>query len=282
MHPPRKTYIREQRTLCGDSYAEVDFCPITETEHRATARAKKRFASSLAQQARNAERATRLLIQLLNTNFDDRGFSLTLTYRDTYLPPDDETAWRDIHNYLLRLRRFIKRQDWPKDAKLKWVCVTENQEEDKAAGLKEIRYHHHMLIQLDGLDAEQRSRLRDALENLWSTGPNGHREQIGTVNADRLQPENDSLEGLAKYLLKNPRCRKRWHASRGLKRPTYPRPNDTCWTPRKLADACTKRVDDADYWEQRYPGYRFLGAVPSFCEERAEWRLYIKLRRKRR
>lgn len=276
----RKTYIREQKTICGPSYAEVDFCTVSESEHSAGPRSKKKFASSLAQQARNMERATRLLIQILNTNFDEQGFSLTLTYSDGYLPFDDEGAWRDVSNYLQRVRRFVKRQGWP--GKIKWVCVTENQDEDEAAGLKEIRYHHHMLFQIDGLTPEQRSRLRDALENLWSAGPANRREAMGTVNADRLQPENDSLEGLAKYLLKNPKRRKRWHASRGLERPTYPRPNDTHWTPRRLADACTLRVDDADYWEQRYPGYRFLGAVPSFNEERAEWRLYIKLRRKRR
>ena len=278
MRPPtRKTYIREQRTLCGDNYAEVDFCTITEAQHRASTRSKKKYASSLTQQARNAERATRLLIQLLNTNFDEQGFSITLTYSDAYLPADDDAAQNDLKNYLQRLRRWLHRQNWPDAGPLKWVSVTENQDEDKAAGLKEIRYHHHMLIQVDGLSAEHRSLLRDALENLWRAG----RERMGTVNADRLQPENDSLEGLAKYLLKNPKRRKRWHASRGLKRPSYPRPNDTRWTPRKLADACTKRVDDAAYWEKRYPGYRFLGAVPSFNDERAEWRLYIKLRRKR-
>lgn len=155
-----------------------------------------------------------------------------------------------------------------------------NQEADPANGLKEVRYHHHMVLQVDGLTAAHRAALRDALEDLWCTGRS--REPLGTVNADRLQPEHDSLEGLAKYMLKYPRRRKSWHASRGLKRPTYPRPNDTHWTPRKLADACTMRVDDADYWERRYPGYRFLGAVPSYNEERAEWRLYIKLRRKRR
>ena len=49
-----------------------------------------------------------------------------------------------------------------------------------------------------------------------------------------------------------------------------------------MAERTLVRVDDVDYWERRYPGYRFLGAVPSYNEERAEWRLYIKLRRKRR
>ena len=94
MKTTRKQYIREQKTICGDSYAEVDFCWITEREHRAGPRGKKQFASSLAQQKRNRERSARLLVQLLNTNFDQRGFALTLTYEDMWLPAADEAAWR--------------------------------------------------------------------------------------------------------------------------------------------------------------------------------------------
>ena len=218
MKSARKQYIREQKTICGDSYAEVDFCWITEREHRAGPRGKKQFASSLAQQKRNRERSARLLVQLLNTNFDQRGFALTLTYEDMWLPDDDEAAWKDVYNYLKRVRRWLTRKNWQDATPIKWVCVTENQEADPANGLKEVRYHHHMVLQVDGLTAAHRAALRDALEDLWCTGRS--REPLGTVNADRLQPEHDSLEGLAKYMLKYPRRRKSWHASRGLKRPT--------------------------------------------------------------
>ena len=202
MKTTRKQYIREQKTICGDSYAEVDFCWITEREHRAGPRGKKQFASSLAQQKRNRERSARLLVQLLNTNFDQRGFALTLTYEDTWLPDDDEAAWKDVYNYLKRVRRWLARQNWQDATPIKWVCVTENQEADPANGLKEVRYHHHMVLQVDGLTAAHRAALRDALEDLWCTGRS--REPLGTVNADRLQPEHDSLEGLAKYMLKYP------------------------------------------------------------------------------
>lgn len=277
MRRTNRQYIREQRTLCGKNYAEVDFCRITEKEHKASPRAKKKFASSLAQQGRNAERARRVFVQILNTNFDEQGFALVLTYEDASLPDDDEQAWRDVRNYLQRIRRWVTRR-WGKQ-KIKWVCVTEHQAENPELGVKEVRYHHHMVLQVDGLSAEQRATLRQTLEDQWHDAE-GY--ALGTVNADRLQPEHDSLEGLAKYMLKYPKRHKRWHASRGLERPAYPQPRDTHWTARKLADACTLRVDDADYWEALYPGYRFLEACPTYNEERGEWRLYIKLRRKRR
>ena len=184
MKTTRKQYIREQKTICGDSYAEVDFCWIAEREHRAGPRGKKKFASSLAQQKRNRERSARLLVQLLNTNFDQRGFALTLTYEDMWLPDDDEAAWKDVYNYLKRVRRWLTRKNWQDATPIKWVCVTENQEADPANGLKEVRYHHHMVLQVDGLTAAHRAALRDALEDLWCTGRS--REPLGTVNADRL------------------------------------------------------------------------------------------------
>lgn len=267
MRPPtKKQYIREQKTICGKNYAEVDFCWISEKEHRAGTRGRKRFASSLAQQGRNAERARRTLVQLLNTNFDEQGFSLTLTYEDIYLPGGDDAAWLDVQNYLQRIRRWLKKQKWPNAGKLKWVCVTENQEADPAHGLKEVRYHHHMVLQVDGLTPEQRAAMRDALENQWSTGTNRYREPLGTVNADRLQPEHDSLEGLAKYLLKSPRRKSGgMPAAAWSARPTpdqtiptgrpgsWPMPAPCWWTMPDSGSAATQGID-------------FWGLCPAFAK----------------
>ena len=275
----RKRYIREQKTLCGEKYMEVDLKWITEQQHRATSRGKKALASTLAQQDRNAGRAGRYFIQLIHANFDRMGWHVALTYDDGWLPESAERAERDLTNYLRRVRRWISRQGWD-PAGLRWISVTEGQDEDKAAGRKAVRWHHHLLIQMDGLAREQREKLRGALEDLWSVRFCGEVESLGTVNADRLQPDKDGLVGLALYLLKYPKRKKRWHQSQGLRKPRYPRPNDTRWSARKLAEACTLEVDDADAWEKRYPGWKFLGAHPSWNEERGEWRVYIRLYRK--
>ena len=275
----RKRYIREQKTLCGEKYMEVDLKWITEQQHRAASRGKKALASTLAQQDRNAGRAGRYFIQLIHANFDRMGWHVALTYDDGWLPESAERAERDLTNYLRRVRRWISRQGWD-PAGLRWISVTEGQDEDKAAGRKAVRWHHHLLIQMDGLAREQREKLRGALEDLWSVRFCGEVESLGTVNADRLQPDKDGLVGLALYLLKYPKRKKRWHQSQGLRKPRYPRPNDTRWSARKLAEACTLEVDDADAWEKRYPGWKFLGAHPSWNEERGEWRVYIRLYRK--
>ena len=70
----KKRYIREQWTLCGDRYAEVDLFWITEAEHKAGPRRKKELASSLAQQTRNDWHSRRYFVQLINSNFTEAGF----------------------------------------------------------------------------------------------------------------------------------------------------------------------------------------------------------------
>ena len=164
-----KRYIREQWTECGEKYAEVDLFWVSEAEHKAGPRRKKELASSLAQQKRNEQHSKRYLNQLMHCNFDKRGFHLTLTYEKPFLPQDEEQAARDLENYLRRVRWWLKKHGH-NTAGLKWIAVTEHQDEDKAAGVKAVRYHHHVLIQHDGLDRNTRNELRQALEDLWSTG----------------------------------------------------------------------------------------------------------------
>ena len=272
-------YVREQRTICGERYQELDLFWVTDREHRAGPRAKKHKASSQAQMQANAQRCKRRLVQLINRNFDERGFHCVLTYDDEHLPEDEGRAARDVTNYLRRLKDRMRREGMD-EKDLKWLCVTEYQNADPLQGLKEVRFHHHLLIQSDKLDREGRKELREMLEDCWAVGRGDERETLGTVNADKLQPEQNGLQALANYLCKYPKRKKRWRASRGLRQPEYQRPNDTKWTKKRLADACTLCVDDAEWWEKKFPGWRLLGAEPYFDEERAEWRLYARFYRK--
>lgn len=276
----KKRYIREQWTLCGDRYAEVDLFWITEAEHKAGPRRKKELASSLAQQTRNDWHSRRYFVQLINSNFTEAGFHVTLTYDDAFCPEDEQQAGRDVENYIRRVKWWLKKHGYA-PAALRYIIVTEHQEEDKAAGLKEVRFHHHVLMQLDGMTKEQRAELRQALEDAWSTGRGDLREPLGRVNADRLQPDQDGLAALAGYLLKYPRRKKRWRQSRNLRKPVYKRPNDTKWSGKKLETACRVDAEDAYTWEQRFPGWRFLGAFPCYNEDRGEWRIYIRLLKKK-
>lgn len=43
----KSRFIREQKTICGKEYMEVDLLHVSPAEHRASVREKKAFASSL-------------------------------------------------------------------------------------------------------------------------------------------------------------------------------------------------------------------------------------------
>ena len=102
----RNTYTREKRTLCGESYMEVDLYAITPEEHQAKRRKKCR-PSSERQKRRNAQHAHRRRVQKANANFTVLGFYLTLTYAEEYLPESMEQAEKDLRNYIRRLKTAI-------------------------------------------------------------------------------------------------------------------------------------------------------------------------------
>lgn len=244
-----RTYYREQKHICGKSYdtatyMEVDLYPVSEQQHRASVRAKKKEASSLAQQTYNDKRAKRYHVQLVNTNFRQGDFSWTGTYDDSHLPaPEDrKRVDRDWSNFIKRLYRWC---DKHQVARPKWVMATEyatQTEDGKWVG----RHHHHAIIQrTEGLS-------RDVLEELWVDKQG---KPMGMARCDRLEMDHGSVEGLVRYIGKNKRCARSWRQSRGLEKPKTPKPNDSKWSRRKIELASTMFVDDAAYWEKQYPGY---------------------------
>ena len=106
-------YCREQKHICGKSYEtaqymEVDLYMVSARKHKESRRAKKKEASSLAQQTYNGERAKRYHVQLVNTNFGKRDFSWTGTYDDEHLPGPGDTKRADLDftNFIKRLYRW--------------------------------------------------------------------------------------------------------------------------------------------------------------------------------
>lgn len=119
-------YYREQKHICGKDYdtapyMEVDLYPVSAKKHKASRRAKKKEASSLAQQTYNDNRAKRYHVQLVNTNFGKGDFSWTGTYDDDHLPEPGDThrADLDFTNYIKRLYRWCDRNGVQRP---KWVA----------------------------------------------------------------------------------------------------------------------------------------------------------------
>lgn len=222
---------------------EVDLYPVTPKQHKAGRRAKRKEASTLAQQTYNDNRAKRYHVQLVNANFGKGDFSWTGTYDDDHHPEPGDTAKadRDLTNYIKRLYRWCDKNGVQRP---KWVAATEYctvQEDGTTCG----RHHHHAIIQhTDGLT-------RDVLEQLWTDKAG----QIGFTRCEYLDVDHGSVESLVRYISKNKRCARSWRQSRGLEKPKTPPPNDTKWSRKKLDEASTLYIDDVAYWERKYPGY---------------------------
>ena len=48
-------------------------------------------------------------------------------------------------------------------------------------------------------------------------------------------------------------------------------------TKRQLEKWCADRVDDAEFWERRYKGYKFVRAFPRWNEYNANWYLSVDM-----
>ena len=74
---------------------------------------------------------------------------------------------------------------------------------------------------------------------------------------------------------------RRWNCSTNLKQPEEKIKYGT-HTRKGLARIARERVDDRDYWERKYKGYRFISATPVYNEFNGWWYIYVKMYRDER
>ena len=239
------TTYREKKYICGE-YLDVYIYPV----YRSPGKRKKKAKPTTDAQAKlNARHASEKLTRLLHANFTPEDIELGLDYGEN--PPDDETAKKDIQNYLRRLKRLRKKLGL---SELKYIAVTEKSSRG--------RYHHHVTIN-GGVE-------RDELEKLWG---------LGRANAKRLQFDKNGLAGLAKYIIKSPVFAKRWNASRNLIDPP-PKTNDYRIKSRRRAAELARDTEDFTPWNKLYPEYHVSEIIPFHNEENGGVYLFARLYRK--
>lgn len=191
-----KRYKYIVKTIISGEMVECEIYPVYLKRSEVPRREKKK-ESRESQKNLNDKNAIKQFTRIVNTNFTKDDLMITLTYEDKYLP-NYKRAKKDITNYINRLKRYRKKNNLPD---LKYVYVIEWVDEEEQHKSKKIRVHHHIIInQMD----------RNAAEDIW---------RMGRVEAKRLQPDEYGLEGMARYLLKQPKGDKRWTGSRNLDTP---------------------------------------------------------------
>jgi len=147
-----------------------------------------------AQKNVNDRNAKKKLIRKINTNFTEKDVACHMTYAGE--APDLAQARKDMQNYIRRIRDYRKKNNM---SELKYVYVIEY--DDSTTGGTKKRIHQHLVM--SGMD-------RDIAEQMWTKG---------RLNCDRLKPDEAGLEGLARYMTKDPKGFKRWAGSKNLDEP---------------------------------------------------------------
>ena len=227
------------RTIKAGPRLEVEIYPIFGRENSGRLRAAKKNLTPEAVQRNNEERSRRKLIQLIDANFTEKDYHVTLTYAGQ--PPEYEKARADVKNFLRAVKR--KREQRGLD-ELKYVYTIEDEQDGKRK-----RIHIHAIMN-GGISREE-------LEQIWGQG---------YANADNLQPDENGLEAIARYITKQQKNRRKWARSRNLKMPKV-RTSDT-----KVSNARVRRLavdfpnSAKEIMEKLYPNYTHTRTIMRFSD----------------
>ena len=227
------------RTIKAGPRLEVEIYPIFGRENTGRLRAAKKNMTPEAVQRNNEERSRRKLIQLIDANFTEKDYHVTLTYAGT--PPAYEKARADVKNFLRAVKR--KREQRGLD-ELKYVYTIEDEQDGKRK-----RIHIHAIMN-GGISREE-------LERIW---------ERGYANVDNLQPDENGLEAIARYITKQQKNRRKWARSRNLTMPKV-RTSDT-----KVSNARVRRLavdfpnSAKEIMEKLYPQYTHTRTIMRFSE----------------
>lgn len=255
--------------MCGKSekdanYQEVDLFPITTRQHRASPRAKKRLASSLAQKKLNEKNRLRHFTQTAHTNFTENDKVVHLTYQDEHLPCTEEEAFRCFELWIERMNYLRRKLGLPP---CKYMGALEG------PGKKEMRWHHHVII--DGLLSDKE------MMRLWSTGRGKNKVRLGGAKIEYLDFEGNggTIIGLCEYIMKDPIGKRRWRQSRNIIQPARPRPNDGRYSRSAVQRIATTCLDDEPFWRTKYPGWELVEPAQATYNDFTGWSVYARLRR---
>ena len=227
------------RTIKAGPRLEVEIYPIFGREKSGRLRAAKHNLTPEAVQRNNEERSRRKLIQWIDANFCEKDYHVTLTYAGT--PPAYDQARKDVKNFLRAVKR--KREQRGLD-ELKYVYTIEDEQDGKRK-----RIHIHAIMN-GGISREE-------LEQIWGQG---------YANADNLQPDENGLEAIARYITKQQKNRRKWARSRNLTMPKV-RTSDT-----KVSNARVRRLavdfpnSAKEIMEKLYPQYTHTRTIMRFSD----------------
>ena len=193
---------------------------------------KKVRPTEEAQRKLNDKNAQRRLIRLAECNFGEEDYYFTGTIEGEL--PTVEGTQKIMRAFLRRWKRAREKLGLKSH---KYIYVIEGHDD----GDRKKRVHVHAILE-GGLD-------RKVVKAMWD---------CGRARCDELDKSGkDGLIPLARYLSKDPRGKRRWSASKGLKQPVV-RTAERKVTAKKAMRIAEDSAGRAAALEKLYPGYELV------------------------
>ncbi len=193
--------------------------------------------------------------RLINANFTSQDIWITLTYTDRNLPKSMEEALENMQRYIKRINYRRKKKGM---GPARYIYVTEWSKDEKNS----IRCHHHVVMDGD--------LTMDEVEKVWKLGRRNETR--------RLDYDENGLSGLARYITKDPQGKKRWCASKNLKKPKE-RKNHQQFGPKKVEKMARSYEDAVKMIKDAAPGCWFKSLDTRYNEFNGKFYFYARLRR---
>lgn len=229
-------------------------------------RVKKHRPSREEQQNLNEKNAKRKIVRLINANFTINDIWGTFGWDNERQPPSEEDAKRQVVNFIVRINyRRKKRGEKP----LKYIYVIESKPGRPEKGEPDVKYHMHIIM---GGDVD-----RDEIEQLWHGGEYPQTRRL-------VIKDFGGLTGLATYIIKNPKGKKRWGQSQGLKPWTHkPTGSYSKFTKSMVERMVRDRGSLKEIFERKYKGYAYSEDFPceiKYNEQIGGYYFYCRMYRK--
>lgn len=240
------------KTISAGNMFEVELYPIFNKKDFQEFKVKRK--SKKAQKNLNDRNSRKQFIRLINSNFTKYDYIMHLTYSNENLPPSIEDAEREVYKLI---RKINYRRKKKKLQNAKYIYVTEYDPQ------KKIRVHHHLIIE-GGID-------RKVMKDLWTNGTR--------IKVEELEPDEYELSGLANYLSKDPKGKKRWKSSKGLKKPKE-RKSYTSFSKKKIRNMIADDTNVSVYMNSNYKSKTYLDHEIRYNKVNHMYYIYVRMRKK--
>lgn len=239
------------KTIRHGNQFDVELYPLFSKQDFQRWKPKK---TKKAQRNLNEKNAKKRLIRLINENFTIDDWAIHLTYSNQNRPSTIEKAEKEVYKYIRKINYRRKKMGLPN---AKWIYVTEYDPQ------KKIKVHHHLLME-KGID-------RKVMKDLWT---NGTRTEI-----KELEPDEYGLTGLANYISKDPKGKKRWKSSKGLKQPRE-RKSYTSFSKKKIRNMIADDTNVSVYMNSNYKSKTYLDHEIRYNKVNHMYYIYVRMRKK--